>query len=121
MFLKRVILAWFRCSRGRVNVFVMNLPEAFEKCPKCGAGLDAGFCSRSSGLSFVAPQKLDHGAFLDEDLTGAGLRKLLPSKAEFYRSYVCRTCELYVVDFSQFLDREQASELATSMTVSGMS
>ena len=72
-----------------------------------------------AGLSFVAPDKLKQYAFLDEDLSGAGLTKLLPSKATYFRSYLCRGCELYIIDYSTALGRQDAERVAESLTPSG--
>ena len=92
---------------------VANTP--FQTCPRCGAPTERGFCHRVNGLSFVAPAKLANFVSIDEDLAKAGLRKLLPSKAEYYRSYLCRPCNLYVVDYGTSLGSAEAKELAASM------
>jgi len=52
---------------------------AFQSCPRCGEALQAGFAHKAPGLSFVAPDKLQHFVFLDEDVAKSGLAKLLPS------------------------------------------
>jgi hypothetical protein len=44
---------------------------------------------------------------------------LLPSKAEYFRSYLCRSCELYLIDFGTTLDRGQAEQVARSLTGPG--
>ncbi len=88
-------------------------------CPRCGQTLAAGFAAKAAGLSFVAPDKLKQFAFLDEDLSGAGLAKLLPSKATYFRSYLCRECELYVIDYSTALGRQEAKRVAETLTPSG--
>lgn len=93
--------------------------NALETCPRCGSALQAGFAAKALGLSFVAPEKLEHFAFLDEDLAKSGVRKLLPSKAEYFRSYLCRSCELYLIDFGTTLDRGQAEQFAQSLTGPG--
>ena len=93
--------------------------NALETCPRCGAVLDAGFAGRASPLSFVAPEKFERFAFLDEDLAKSGLRSLLPWKAEYFRSYLCRSCELYLIDFGTTLDRGQAEQVARSLTGPG--
>ena len=85
---------------------------AFAVCPRCGKAMDAGFAHKAAGLSFVAPEKLDHFIFIDEDLSQAGLHKFLPSKAEYFRSFLCRSCKLYVVDYSRSLSRPEAEQLA---------
>jgi hypothetical protein len=61
--------------------------NAFETCPRCSAALQAGFAHKALGLSFVSPEKLEKFISIDEDLAHSGLRKLLPSKAEYYRSF----------------------------------
>ncbi len=85
--------------------------RAFDKCPRCGAPLQDGFAHKAAGISFVASKSFEQFLSLDEDLAEAGLRKLLPSKAEYFRSHVCRSCELYLIDFSRTYDRSEAKEL----------
>lgn len=87
----------------------------FDSCPRCGGTLEIGFAHRALGLSFVAPEKLEKFVSIDEDLAHAGFRKFLPSKAEYYRSYLCRSCELYLIDFSQGVKRKEAQEMARVM------
>jgi hypothetical protein len=77
---------------------------------------EAGFAHKAIGLSFVAPEKLEQFFSFDADLARAGLRKLFPSKAEYFRSYVCRSCELYLIEFGTTFDRHQAQQVARSMT-----
>jgi hypothetical protein len=89
--------------------------NVLETCPRCGGALQAGFAHKAIGLSFVSPEKLEKFISIDEDLAHSGLRKLLPSKAEYYRSYLCRACELYLIDYSTPTDHAQAKELARSM------
>ena len=93
--------------------------KALQTCPRCGAAVKAGFAGKAIGLSFVAPEQFERFAFLDEDLAKSGLRKLLPSRAEYFRSYLCRTCELYLIDFGTTLDRGQAEQVARSLTGPG--
>ena len=93
--------------------------NALETCPRCGTTLESGFACKAIGLSFVAPDKFERFAFLDEDLAKSGLRKLLPSKVEYFRSYLCRSCELYLIDFGTTLDRGQAEQVARSLTGPG--
>ncbi len=90
--------------------------NSFQTCPRCGKAIEAGFAGKAPGLSFVAPDKLQHFIFLDEDVAKSGLSKLLPSAAAFFRSYLCRSCELYIIDYSTTLDRAQAKQAAQSMT-----
>ena len=83
-----------------------------SSCPRCGAVMEAGFANKAAGLSFVAHEKLKHFAFLDEDISHAGLAKLFPSRAQYFRSALCRSCELYLIDYSATLDRAQAEQVA---------
>lgn len=86
-----------------------------QNCPRCDEKLEAGFAHRAAGLSFVEPQKLEHFVFTDEDLSGAGLSRFLPAPAHFFRSYLCRSCELYLIDYSGTLTRAEAEEVAKAM------
>jgi hypothetical protein len=84
----------------------------FQNCPRCGKNLEAGFAGATTpGLSFVAPDKLRHFAFVDEDLSKAGIRKFLPWAARYFRSYLCRSCELYLIDYSVSLNRAEAKQV----------
>jgi tetratricopeptide (TPR) repeat protein len=40
--------------------------NTLQKCPRCGTALEAGFGAKAIGLSFVAPEKLEHFAGLGE-------------------------------------------------------
>jgi hypothetical protein len=93
--------------------------KALELCPRCGNVLEVGFAAKAIGLSFIAPERFERFAFLDEDLAKSGLRKLLPSRAEYLRSYLCRSCELYLIDFGMTLDRDQAEHVARSLAGGG--
>ena len=84
---------------------------AFENCPRCNGSLQDGFAHKAAGLSFVSPHSFEQFVSLDEDLAEAGLRKLLPSTAEYFGSHVCRSCELYLIDFSRTYNRDEAKEL----------
>ncbi len=88
-------------------------------CPRCCQPLTTGFACKALGLSFVAPDKFKRFAFLDEDLARAGLTKFLPSKAMYFRSYLCRGCELYLVDYGTSLSRQEAERVADSLVGSG--
>lgn len=90
--------------------------DVIKTCPRCYSPLEAGFAAKATGLSFIAPGALTRFAFLDEDLARSGLPKLLASKAEYFRSYLCRSCELYLIDCATALDRCQAEQVAWSIT-----
>jgi len=93
---------------------VMSSP-VFTGCPRCGKEMLDGFAVKTAGLSFVAREKFKSSAFLDEDLSGAGLTKYAPGwKAEYFDSYLCRSCDLYIIDFSTTLSRSEAEQLIKS-------
>jgi hypothetical protein len=94
--------------------------NALDTCPRCGQQLEAGLAHKLTGLSFVASDKLNRFIFVDEDLALSGglksrlygrLKKVLPSRAEYFRSYLCRSCELYLIDYSTTIGHAQAKEL----------
>lgn len=93
--------------------------DTFSVCPRCGSVLGLGFAARAIGLSFVEPEKFDHWAFIDEDIAKAGVRKYLPSRAQYYRSYLCRSCKLYLVDYSTIYSRHEAEDLLRSLQDQG--
>ena len=80
-------------------------------CPRCNNVLEDGFAGKACGLSFVSHDKFQNFAFVDEDISNAGWKKFLPSVAEFFDSYLCRSCELYLVDFSKTLSRSQVEQV----------
>ena len=95
----------------------MSANTTLETCPRCKALTEKGFCHRATGLSFVAAGKLKSFVSVDEDLGKAGLvRKLLPSKAEYFTSFLCRACSLYVVDYGKSLSSAEAKALAKSIS-----
>ena len=95
--------------------------KRLEACPRCNTALEAGFAGRTSPLSFITPEKFERFAFLDEDLARSGLRSLIPWKAEYFRSYLCRSCDLYLIDFGTTLDRGQAEQVAQLLNGRGES
>lgn len=90
--------------------------DCLAKCPRCGRTYESGFCSGNVGLSFVEPAKLKNFMFAGEDIAMARWRKLIPAKARYYRSYLCRACHLYLVDHSRLFTHNEAKELARVMT-----
>jgi predicted nucleic-acid-binding Zn-ribbon protein len=88
-------------------------------CPKCGQQTERGFCHRASGIWYIRPEKLRRFTFKDEDLAKAGWRRILPSKAEYFRAYLCENCKYFAVDFSARLDQKQARTLATEKRKTG--
>ena len=89
--------------------------DRIKKCPCCGGPLEKGFAVKAAGLSFVRPEKFRKFAFIDEDLQGAGLTRMLPSQARYCPSYLCRECRIYVVDYGTSLSRRSANEAARAM------
>jgi hypothetical protein len=96
----------------------MTTPE-LTTCPRCDQPLATGFAAKGTSLSFVAPDKLKQFAFVDEDLARAGWSKLLPTKARYFRSYLCRGCELYLVDYGTTLGRQEAERVVESLAGAG--
>ena len=93
----------------------MNTVE-LSKCPGCGGSLNRGLSNKAVALSFVSPETFKSFAFVGEDLNKRGLlARILPSRAKFCPSWVCRPCNLYLVDYGRVLSRQQANELAASL------
>ena len=88
--------------------------RVFTSCPRCGEEMQAGFACKASGMSFVAREKFERFAFIDEDVSGAGWSKFVPGKAEYFDSYLCRCCELYIIDYSKTLSRVDTEQLIKS-------
>jgi len=86
-----------------------------DTCPRCNQPMQRGFHIRNTGLSYVAPDKLGTLIFIDEDVGQAGLRKVVPTRAQYHLSSICRACKLYVVDFSRSYSTKEAQELAEKM------
>lgn len=90
--------------------------DTINKCPSCGGSLERGFTAKASGLSFVPVKKFKRFAFVDEDLNRRSLlARLFPSRARFSPSFICRSCQLYLVDYGTVLSRRQANEAAQAM------
>lgn len=89
--------------------------SCIKSCPQCKCSLEQGFAAKAAGLSFVAPEKFEHYIFLDEDISKAGLKKFLPSNAEYYRSFLCRSCKLYIIDYSRTYSRSDAEDLVQKL------
>lgn len=83
----------------------------FSHCPRCDNVLEDGFAGHAVGLSFISHDKFQKFSFVDEDISNAGWKKFLPSAAEFFDSYLCRSCDLYLVDFSKTLSRPEVEQV----------
>jgi hypothetical protein len=90
------------------------MTNEIQYCPKCGQQMEQGYFVRASGLSYVTLEKLRKFVFRDIDLVKAGFRKFLPSKAEFYTSYLCSDCKWYSVDFSKSFSWREVNDLVVS-------
>ena len=88
---------------------VVDNPPA--QCPKCGAGLGAGFTSAAS-LRFLKPDRFAPMGFVVEDLSGGGLLSFLPTLDKCCLAWICRKCELYIVDYSKVYSCDKANALA---------
>jgi hypothetical protein len=85
-----------------------------DVCPRCAGAMEAGFAGRATPLSFVATGKLDRLSFKDEDLVKAGWRTLFPSRARYFRSYLCRACKLYAIDYAKTYTRDEAEKFRSA-------
>ena len=85
--------------------------HAFNSCPKCSKQLTLGFTARGNSLPFAESEKIEKFIHSEEELSGAGWRNILPHKAEFYRSFLCRDCQIYLVDYSTTYTKQGAREL----------
>ncbi len=110
-----------RESHGRVrsgttiNIEV-HMKDKITQCPCCGGPLARGFAVKTAGLSFVRPDKFKQFAFVDEDLQRTGfLAKFLPSRARYCPSFLCRSCQVYLVDYGTVLSRRQADQASRSL------
>ncbi len=93
-----------------------NMTDKISKCPCCGGPLERGFAVKTAGLSFVQPSKFKKFAFVDDDLQRVGfLAKFLPSRAQYSPSSLCRSCQVYIVDYGTVLSRRQADQVARSL------
>ena len=86
-----------------------------DRCPSCGGPLEQGFAAKAAGLSFIESQKFSKYAFTDEDISRAGLSKVLPWKGVYFRAARCEACKVYMVDYGTTYDRKQANGLAKSL------
>ncbi len=57
--------------------------DRLAQCPLCEQNMEKGFFAHGTGLSWITPEKMSHFAFMDKDLVEAGLKIILPSKAEY--------------------------------------
>lgn len=89
--------------------------EKLSTCPVCDQPLERGFYARNIGLSWITAEKMRRSAFLDEDLNHAGLKKLLPARAQYNLSYHCPGCQIYIVDYSRAISSADAKALAEAM------
>ena len=85
------------------------------KCPKCNHDMRLAFCNRASGLSYTDPTQFEHFAFKDIDLSGAGLRKLIPWKGEWHMAHICEDCGIYTIEYKQAFSRKEVEAIIADM------
>ncbi len=91
----------------------------FIGCPRCEETMQNGFYIKNCGLFFVAPEKINKNFYIAENLPKISfLKKLFLWKAVYFDSYLCRSCELYIIDFSTTLSRAEAEQLTQSRSES---
>jgi hypothetical protein len=88
---------------------------ALMACPCCGRRMLLGFSCKSSPLSFVPLEKMRRFVFKDEDLHHAGLKVILPWKAEYSPSYHCSHCRVYVIDYGKVVASSMAKSTAATL------
>jgi predicted nucleic-acid-binding Zn-ribbon protein len=75
-------------------------------CPKCQKTMLSGYSAANTGLSWIDEDKFKSFTFIDTDLSGAGLKKLLPWKGEYFRASNCAQCKIMLIDYSERFDRK---------------
>lgn len=68
--------------------------------------MQSGYSSANTGLSWIDEDKFQSFAFIDKDLSGAGLRKLFPWKSEYFKASNWTQCMIVLIDYSERLDRK---------------
>lgn len=94
-------------------------------CPVCGGIMEDCFASRVSPLSYENAAAVQRCVHRSHDLANRGvghfrrvidgLRFLLPTKAEYFLSYRCQKCMLYIVDYGRVLGSAEAKTIARSI------
>ncbi len=85
------------------------------KCPKCDHDMRLAFCNRASGLSYTDPTQFEHFVFKDIDLSGAGLRKLIPCKGEWHMAHICEDCGVYTIEYKKAFSRKEVEIIIADM------
>lgn len=90
--------------------------EKLSNCPKCGERMERGFSPKNSGLGWIPAKQMKGFMVSGEHLVNVGLRRLLISRAEYALSYHCSNCQLYTIDYGTSCSRQEANQLASSIT-----
>ncbi len=59
---------WWRYVANQNKRSAMSA-RVFTSCPRCGEEMEDGFAGKGAGLSFVARDKFERFAFVDEDVS----------------------------------------------------
>lgn len=81
-------------------------------CPKCQTEMTNGYSSANTPLSWVEAEKFESFAFTDKDLAHVGMKSLLPSAAQYFKSAHCPDCKVVTIDYSVKYSRKQAESIA---------
>ena len=73
------------------------------------------FCNRASGLSYTETTQFEHTVFRDIDLSGAGLRKLIPWKGEWHMAHICKDCGIYTIEYKKAFSRKEVAAIIGDM------
>ncbi len=73
------------------------------------------FCNRALGLSYTDPTQFEHFVFKDIDLSGAGMRKLIPWIGEWHMAHICEDCGVYTIEYKKAFSRKEVETIIADM------
>lgn len=82
-------------------------------CPRCGRMMTKAFANASANIPYEKPEsilKFIHASGSVQHLPY--WKGILPHAAEFFLSYLCEDCRIYMIDFSSTLSSSEAKKLA---------
>ena len=92
----------------------------FRQCPRCGGLTQAGFFPTQRELSFLTIEQVKKFFCVMESLSaGDWWENFLTVRTKYYRSYVCRECNVYLIDYSERLTRREARAAADELLGEG--
>ena len=95
-------------------------------CPLCGGTMEYCFANGVSPLSYEDAAAMRRSFHISQDLANRGrgrlgkfidgLRTVLPWKVEYFLSYRCQSCSLYIVDYGTALNLSAAKKTAANIS-----